>query len=271
MDYQVDRAEVLRYLGYAGQQADPALFDRIDSIIKKAEEGLVPRSVSAVFPIEVHPAPSWANTASTANAATDTRAASTVSAADPDSSTCATNTATPSAAASGPYVDVVGTSLRLEGYSIVEHLEGATECVLLACTLGAKSEQELTRLNVLNPLDALIYDAACSALIERAADAAEAELVAAAAARGMHTNWRYGPGYGDLPLSVQPQFLSVLKAYETIGLTVTETNLLLPTKSITAVFGLFPKPWDKEKPRICTTCNMRDFCTIRAAGRTCHA
>lgn len=233
MRYGVDRAEVLRYLGYAGQTIEPELYDRIDALVDRAERELSPKGVAKRFSVEVR--------------GEGTRGTGAL-----------------------PYVEVQGTALVLEGFDIVRHLEGACACVLLACTLGAKSEQELSRLKAVNPLDALIYDAACSALIERVADAAEAEVVAEAAADGLQANWRFSPGYGDLPLSVQTRFVSVLRAFETIGLTVTDTDLLVPTKSVTAIVGLFDGPVADAEPRTCSMCRMKDFCTLRTTGRTCN-
>lgn len=163
-----------------------------------------------------------------------------------------------------------GSSLVLEGRSIAQHLEGAVEAVLLACTLGAKSEQELRRRTALSPADALMYSAAASALVEAAANEAEAAIVAEAATRGLRANFRYSPGYGDFPLTVQPAFLAALDATRRIGLTATETNLLVPAKSITAVIGLF----DGEPPHggrsSCDACQLRASCKLRTQGRTCH-
>lgn len=266
MGYGVDRNEVLRYLGYAGQAMEPGLLGRIDAIIDRCEQDLSPKSIVGYFGIVVHGADAADPSGGVGCAG---------GAEEPCSeSECAGGAEEPcgeTQCADGlAYVDVAGASLRLPGFDIVRHLRGARECALFACTLGARSEQELARLNIANPLDALVYDAACSALIERVADATEARIVAEAAERGLHANWRYGPGYGDLPLSVQPQFLSVLKAFETIGLSVTDTDLLLPTKSITAIVGLFDAPPAAEKPRVCESCNMKDFCTLRAKGRVCH-
>ena len=49
---------------------------------------------------------------------------------------------------------------------------------------------------------------------------------------------RYSPGYGDLPLSVQPDFLAALDAQKTLGITLTETFLMIPSKSVTAIIGI---------------------------------
>lgn len=263
MKYGVDRGEVLRYLGYAGQAMEPALYDRIDGIIERCERELDLKSTVAYFDVEVHGGSDAASAERGEASAADDLPRCGAKAGD-------AGRAVRGRSESAPYVDVLGASLRLDGFDIVEHLRGARGCALLACTLGAKSEQELARLKVSSPLDALVYDAACSALVERVADATEAQIVAQAAQQHLYANWRYSPGYGDLPLSVQPRFLAVLRAFETMGLSVTDTDLLLPTKSVTAVVGLFEDPPAGEKPRSCGSCHMKEFCAIRAAGKVCH-
>ena len=77
------------------------------------------------------------------------------------------------------------------------------------------------------------------------------------------------PGYGDLPLSCQPTLLSVLDATRRLGITLTPSLLMVPTKSVTAVLGYFPQPRIGARPG-CKECNLRDYCSIRASGTTCH-
>lgn len=229
MKYEIDRDEVLRYLGYAGQSLEDDLSTRIDAIITRCESELTPKSVAAYFDI----------------AATKLDG-------------------------NKPAIALLDTPLVFEGEDISRRLDGAKSCAVFACTLGAKSEQELARLKATGSLDALIYDAACSALVELAADDVEAEIIAEAHSQKRFTNDRYSPGYGDFPLTVQPQLLKALRAYERIGLTTTETNLLLPTKSVTAVVGIFEQPPTESKSRDCASCHVRDYCRLRASGKVCH-
>jgi len=168
-----------------------------------------------------------------------------------------------------PAVSVGGTSLVFEGEDIVEYLQEATECVLMACTLGLKSERELRRLNALDPVDALIYGSACTELVERGADMLESSIVSAAGARGLYANYRYSPGYGDFDLAIQRPFIDTLDASRQLGITVTDRNLLIPVKSITAVVGLYPQLPVRAKVG-CAWCACRDFCTIRAHGDVCY-
>ena len=58
--------------------------------------------------------------------------------------------------------------------------------------------------------------------------------------RGLVPTRRYSPGYGDLPLSVQPALLDALDAGRRLGVTLTESLLMVPMKSVTAVVGIGP-------------------------------
>lgn len=163
-----------------------------------------------------------------------------------------------------------GSSLFLEGESIREHLAGAAECAVMACTLGLANEAAFQRLKAKSSTDALVFSAAGSSLVECVADACEAAIVADAAERGLHANFRFSPGYGDLPLSLQPQIVRVLQADTKLGLASTDTHLLIPTKSVTAFIGLFHTVQDqKDVRRSCASCACFDHCSLRRAKTPC--
>ena len=164
---------------------------------------------------------------------------------------------------------LVGTGLCLTGADIARHLEGARACALMGVTLGAAVEREILLLERRSMTDAVVFDAACTALVECVADRCESEIVGGARARGLYTNFRFSPGYGDLPLELQREFLAVLEASRRIGLTATETSLLLPRKSVTAVVGLFERPQRSSK-RGCESCNLRESCVLRRRGTPCR-
>ena len=97
-------------------------------------------------------------------------------------------------------------------------------------------------------------DALASVLLEQVCDALESELRAAVQAQGVFMTGRYAPGYGDCPLSAQRSIVNALNATRLIGLTVTPTSLLMPTKSVTAVIGLFDGEVHDAQSR--PTCNI---------------
>ena len=64
-------------------------------------------------------------------------------------------------------------------------------------------------------------------------DAIRAEL-----APGERLIMRFSPGYGDWALSAQRELLRMLDASRTVGVSLTDTMLMVPSKSVSAVIGV---------------------------------
>ena len=114
-----------------------------------------------------------------------------------------------------------------------KNLSGCKEAFIFAVTLGHGVERLLSKVSRLSSADFFIYDAAGSALAESVCDVAEDMIKG-----DLSCKPRFSPGYGDLPLSVQKDVLSVLNAEKLLGITLTDTNLMIPQKSITAIFAV---------------------------------
>ena len=152
-----------------------------------------------------------------------------------------------------------GTNLVLEGQDILKHLKGAKKVAVLAVTLGINAEREILKFQQFDMVSAVIADAVFDAYAESLAESTEQEIVNYAKKLNLYTNWRFSPGYGDFPLDIQKGFADVLNLNKTIGLTVTENNLLIPRKSVTAVMGLFEEE-QVRKIGGCENCNLKDKC-----------
>lgn len=119
------------------------------------------------------------------------------------------------------------------------NLRGCREAYLMAATLGFAPEQLIRRAEALGQQSrALIYDAAASAMIEAYCDALNDALRKEAVAEGHVLRPRFSPGYGDLSLSLQTEFMRMLQLKRQLGITLTESLLMLPSKSVTAVIGI---------------------------------
>ena len=59
-----------------------------------------------------------------------------------------------------------------------------------------------------------------------------------------------------------------LDAQRALGITLSNDLLMSPTKSVTAVIGLFEEP-RRDARASCSACPCHDFCLLRASGRTC--
>ena len=113
---------------------------------------------------------------------------------------------------------------------------------------------------------AVLLDALGSSFVEAGCDGTEEEISARFPA--LHRTDRFSPGYGDLPLDLQPALCAALDAQRRLGLTVTDSLLLNPVKSVTAVIGLSPTP-QPARIRGCGYCNFRENCQFRKEGTTC--
>lgn len=225
----LDRGEVLRYLGYAGQPLSPELDARVDQMVARCLAVARPSGCARVFDV----------------AGRDERDGV-------------------------PVVRLDGCALELEGSSIARHLDGAVAVGVLAVTTGLALDAELRRLSLTDRVGEVLLDAAGSALVERAADEAEADLARDATARGLAAGPRFSPGYGDLPLATQPTLLATLDAQRRLGITLSDSLLMTPVKSVTAVVGLFGPGAAPPALDPCDACARRDGCALRTSGRRCR-
>ena len=106
---------------------------------------------------------------------------------------------------------------------------------LLAVTLGFGVDRLLEREKRRGIADAYLLDAVASAMAEAAADAVDRAI--RAEYPSVVFGRRFSPGYGSLPLSVNTPLLSLLDADKRLGIRQSESLLLHPTKTITAILG----------------------------------
>lgn len=158
-------------------------------------------------------------------------------------------------------VELSDCGVFLSGNDIKMHLEGCGKAVIFAATLSAEADKLIRRAEVTDMAEALAMDCVCSSLIEQFCDKAEEEIFREVDAA--YRTWRFSPGYGDLPISVQDELVRALNAQRRIGLTVTPENILIPSKSVTAVIGISEAPV-RERAGKCELCNMRGKCAFSA-------
>ncbi len=159
-----------------------------------------------------------------------------------------------------------GCEISLGGKDIQNHLERCDRAVLFCATISAGADRLIRKAQLEDMTRAVIIDSLASATIEQVCDIAEGEIRNEYPESYM--TWRFSPGYGDLPIEIQGEFLSVLNAPKRIGLTATESSILIPKKSVTAVIGLSNNPVEQKK-RGCQTCNLKDTCNFRKRGEHC--
>lgn len=128
--------------------------------------------------------------------------------------------------------------VTLESKSLERNLKGCEEVIFFAATLGHEADRLMQRYMRLNIAKAAVLQAAAAEAIEFYCDKCQKNIEEEAAKENLFVRPRYSPGYGDLKLDVQPDFLRVLNASKTIGLTLSEGGVMQPEKSVTALMGL---------------------------------
>jgi 5-methyltetrahydrofolate--homocysteine methyltransferase len=159
-----------------------------------------------------------------------------------------------------------GCNISLDGKDIKNHLDGCDRAVLFCSTLSAGADRLIRTAQLEDMTRAVIINSLASVAIEQVCDFAESEIRKEYPESFM--TWRFSPGYGDFPIEIQGDFLNVLNAPKRIGLTATESSILIPKKSVTAIIGLSDKPIEQKK-RGCQTCNLRETCNFRKRGEHC--
>lgn len=130
--------------------------------------------------------------------------------------------------------------LVLTAESVIKHLAGAVEVAVMAVTIGLPLEQEVSNLFSQNQYTlALLLDAAGTTAVETACDAVCNIIAQHAGRTGLIAGRRFSPGYSGWSIEVQPEILE-LASGASIDLSITDTKMLVPRKSVTAVVGLYP-------------------------------
>ena len=76
----------------------------------------------------------------------------------------------------------------------------------------------------------MVLQACLASKIEEVCDGIEDELKA----QGMTLRMRYSPGYFDLDIKENKKFFELMDITKRIGLTLTDTYQMVPSKSVTA-------------------------------------
>jgi len=132
-------------------------------------------------------------------------------------------------------VNVGGKCIR--SLALADHVAGAKFICLFAVTLGVQADMLISRYSVTDMGRSVITDATASVMVNEYCRSISDEVAADPTLAGLRATKRFSPGFGDFGLRYQRDVLSLLNAGRRIGLTVTEGNMLVPTKSVTAAIG----------------------------------
>ena len=140
------------------------------------------------------------------------------------------------------------------GNIILRQLRGSEAYALFMCTAGEEFETFQKRLKTEGDMvRVFIADALGSVIAEKCADEMELTLQESIDKLGWHHTNRFSPGYCGWNVSEQQRLFPLFDGH-TCGITLTESSLMVPIKSVSGIIGL-----GREVRRLDYTCGLCDF------------
>ena len=223
-DIYVNRSEVLRYLGYSGQDINDDLNFKIDECIQETKENIETKYTYEIYDIK---------------------------------NDLSSNT-----------IEFKNSTLKLESKDLSELLKDCDKCVLMSATLGFNIEKNIRRYSYKNLTKGVIIDACATTSIEEVCDMVQESILQDVSKEDKHLTMRYSPGYGDLDIRANKEILNLLNAHRKIGVTVTDTGIMIPRKSVVALIGVSNKKIENNK-RTCENCSNKINCKFKRKADGC--
>ena len=124
--------------------------------------------------------------------------------------------------------------MKIESADLSKNLADCDKAVIFGATVGVGIDRLIMKYSRIAPSEAVMYQAIGAERIESLCDAFCRKI---GEEYGGTLKPRFSPGYGDLPLAVQRDIFSLLDCKK-IGLSLNESLLMSPTKSVTAFVGI---------------------------------
>lgn len=134
--------------------------------------------------------------------------------------------------------------IRLEGgtviysESITRVMSDCSRMLVFGATLGTEADILIKRETAANIAMGAVMQATAAAYIEEYCDELQTELNKRFSAEGEPLGDRFSPGYGDFALEYQRELFAILDCPRRIGLTLTDSFIMIPSKSVTAVIPI---------------------------------
>ena len=154
-------------------------------------------------------------------------------------------------------IHILNTKIYIKSSNLMNHLRNSDFIAIMAASLGIEVDRSIKINEKVNLTKSIIMDAVATAYIEEICDDVEEKIRVEARDKGKYITSRFSPGYGDFKVEIQREILPLLNA-EKIGLTLTESMIMIPRKSVTAFIGLCAD--DLKIKYKCEGCYEKETC-----------
>lgn len=118
------------------------------------------------------------------------------------------------------------------------NLQDCNAIYLFAATLGPAVDKAIQKASRINAAKAVMLQASGAMFIEKYCDCLMEFLSEAERKEGNILCPRFSPGYGDIPLEMQKTFFELLQCQKNLALTLNNSLIMSPEKSVTAFIGI---------------------------------
>ena len=161
-----------------------------------------------------------------------------------------------------PYVYIKGSNLTLKSRDLYNLLESCSECIIMATTLGIEIEKEIKKRSYNELNKSIILDACATTAIEELCDRLQLETQEKLINTNKFITSRYSPGYGDLPIEKNREIINLLNCQKEIGLTIAESGIMIPRKSVIAIIGI-SEDKTTQSFKSCSKCQNNKNCKYK--------
>lgn len=121
---------------------------------------------------------------------------------------------------------------------LTKNLLGCSEIIFFAATLGAGFDRALKKAIVSSITEAACFQAIGAAFVEALCESLVKKVDSQIKGEGLIQHPRYSPGFADYGLEHQKGIFSCLTPEKYIGVTLMDSLIMAPEKSVTALIGL---------------------------------
>ena len=148
---------------------------------------------------------------------------------------------------------------------LARNLKDCSSVILFAATVGIEMDRLIARYARVSPSKAVLLQGIGAERIESLCDKFCEDIVWE---KRCSLRPRYSPGYGDVPLEAQKYFFEMLDCAKQIGVSLNESLLMSPSKSVTAFVGITERTDEENERNVienrnkCVACKKTD-CAYR--------
>ena len=128
--------------------------------------------------------------------------------------------------------------------------------VVAVLTLGQQIEDKSRQLLSGDVFAAYLFEVISSYLVEMVAEIFWQQLKADLNSQGLKVTSFISPGSKDFPLTAQKTVFEILRPENELGLHLSDTYLIEPTKSLTVIMGYGKGIEEAEKGHNCAECEL---------------